>query len=83
MFEQIDLYKPDIIIFGNTFAYFREDLKITEEPISQATYGQWTSKAFKKEGILLIEANHPARKGGEDGGYNYVSSIIDVVQKVL
>ncbi len=82
LFEQIDLYKPEIIIFGHTFSFFMEDMNISGEPIYQTTVGQWTTKAYKKDGILLIDAYHPSRKGGEDAG-TYVSSVIETTRKAM
>ncbi len=80
LLEQIEIYNPDVIIFGYTFEFFREDLKVSDTPVSEATCGQWTSKTYKKNGRILIDAYHPSRKGGEDAG-TYVTSIIDAVRK--
>lgn len=33
--------------------------------------------------MILIDAYHPSRKGGEDGGYDYVTSIVKAVRKLL
>ena len=82
LLEQIQLYTPDIIIFGNTFKFFQEDLQITEKPIRTVS-GQWNTNAYKKNNMILIDAYHPSRKGGEDGGCDYATSIIKAVRKFL
>ena len=79
--EQISLYSPDIIIFGYTFKFLKKDLNITEAPISTLS-GQWNSDGYKKNGRIYIDAYHPSRKGGEDGGRDYVMSIIKAVNKL-
>ncbi len=78
--EQIRVYSPDIIIFGYTFKFLKKDLNITEVPISTVS-GQWNSDAYKKDGRIYIDAYHPSRKGGEDGGRDYVMSIIKAINK--
>ena len=83
LFEQIGLYSPDIIIFGNTFKLFAKDLGIDNEPTYTATSGKWCAKAYKKDKQIFIDAYHPSRKGGEDGGHDYVTSVIEAAVKSL
>lgn len=82
LFDQIELYNPEIIIFGKTFEFFKADLELVDVNASEATCGQWTSKVYKKRGRLLVDAYHPSRKGGEDAG-TYVTSIIDSVRNAM
>lgn len=82
LFEQIEIYKPDVIIFGYTFQFFKEDLKITEKPIPTVS-GKWNADVYKKNNMILIDAFHPSRKGGEDSGHDYVTSIINAYKKAL
>ena len=80
--EQIDLYKPELIIFGKTFQFFKDDFfHITEKPIKTVS-GKWYSELYKKDGMILIDAFHPSRKGGEDTSSEYVNSIINAYKKV-
>ena len=80
--EQINLYEPELIIFGKTFQFFKEDyFHITEKPIRTVS-GKWYSELYKKNGKILIDAFHPSRKGGEDTSYNYVNSIINAYKKI-
>lgn len=84
LFEQIELYKPDIIIFGNTLPYFKEDLQITGEPLYKTTSGKWNAHTYKQEdNRILIDAYHPSRKGGEDGSHDYVTAVVKAVRKAL
>lgn len=80
--EQIDLYKPELIIFGKTFQFFKDDFfHITEKPIMTVS-GKWYSDLYKKDGMVLIDAFHPSRKGGEDTSSEYVNSIINAYKKL-
>lgn len=80
--KQINLYEPDLIIFGKTFQFFKDDFfHITEKPIRTVS-GKWYSELYKKDGKILIDAFHPSRKGGEDTSYNYVNSIINAYKKI-
>ncbi|MBR6199537.1 MAG: hypothetical protein IKQ61_04630 [Spirochaetales bacterium] len=81
--EQIKLYAPDVIIFGYTFGYMRYDLGITDndKPIHTQS-GKWCSDIYQKDNMILVDAYHPARKGGEDGSHDYVTSIINALKKI-
>lgn len=84
LFEQIELYKPDVIIFGKTFQFFKNDLKIVEEPMYSIS-GTLSVDAYKKDGIILIDAYHPSGpgKGGERTWDNkYVNNIINAYREV-
>ena len=80
LFEQINIYKPDVIIFGYTFQFFKEDFKITDKAIPTIS-GQWNADVYKKDNMILIDAFHPSRKGGEDSGHDYVTCIINAYKK--
>ena len=80
--DQIKLYNPDIIIFGNTFDFFKEDLKITTTP-KRTTSRRWYTNLYKENNRIYIDAYHPSRKGGEDGSHDYVTSIVNAVRKIM
>ena len=82
LFEQIDIYNPDVIIFGNAFQFFRGDFKIEDKPVPTVS-GQWNSNVYKINKMILIDAYHPSRKGGEDSGYDYVTSIVKAYRKAI
>lgn len=71
LWKQINLYNPDIIIFGNTFHLFKSDFNINGDLIEAANNGVWSWK-----NKLLLAAYHPQRKGKE-----YVNNIIDIINK--
>ena len=79
--EQITTYAPDVIIFGKTFHLLADFFQIDEKPVSTVA-GQWNTDAYKKDNLILIDAYHPSRKGGEDASKDYVTSIIKSYQKL-
>lgn len=82
LFEQIELYKPNVIIFGNTFQFLKKDLQIVENPIHSIP-GTRGVDAYKKNDMILIDAFHPSRKGGEEAGHEYVTNIINTYREIL
>lgn len=84
LLKQIEVYEPEIIIFGYTFNYFREDLGITDSPVAWTESDDcWPSSVYEKDGKLFVDAYHPARKGGEDGARSYVSGIVEPLLKAM
>ena len=74
--------KEAISIGGNTFQFFRGDFKIEDKPVPTVS-GQWNSNVYKINKMILIDAYHPSRKGGEDSGYDYVTSIVKAYRKAI
>lgn len=61
LFKQINTYKPDIIIFGNTFKYFEKDLFPSGTP-AHKTYSFSNTDyiySYKWNNTLLMNAYHP------------------------
>ena len=80
LFEQIELYNPDVIIFGRTFHCFKADLVGTDaEPFK--VYDE-SARVFKADGRLFVDTGHPARKFGKKGEV-YVNAIIKAVRENL
>ena len=77
LFNQIELYTPNIIIFGRTFDFFKEDLQIIEKSIYTKS-GKWDTNTYKKNNVILIKAFHPSGKDND-----YVKSIVNAARKVL
>ena len=86
--EQIRIYEPDLIIFGYTFPYFGTDFLITSKSVHTQSGKYYTdiycenklidqdkSIILDKE-VILVDAYHPSRKGGENGSRDYVTSIV-------
>ena len=87
IFRQIDIYKPDIIIFGKTFQFFKDNPRFKGATLCKKTRKKWPVLAYiSKDNTILIEAYHPARKGGENSnksGRNYVDNIIKAVKYAM
>ena len=76
LFKQIELYNPDVIIFGRTFHCFKADL-VGESAEPLKTYDD-SVRVYKAGGRLLVDTGHPARKGE-----TYVNAIIKAVRENL
>ncbi|GJG68616.1 hypothetical protein PRLR6025_20850 [Prevotella lacticifex] len=73
LFEQIELYKPNIICFGGTFKYFKKDLGLSDsEPIDGA-------RVYKRKSQLLLDLYHPQQRTISRG--DYVDNVIDCIAK--
>lgn len=71
---QLDFINPNVIIFGNTFKYYKALLKIEESEIVKGNV--WH---VSKEGKLYISAYHPAQT--QTSKKDYVNDIVSVVEK--
>lgn len=69
LWKQINLYDPDIIIFGATFQLFQNDFDQKGDLKKVHDSGVW---AWKNK--LLLSAYHPQRKGEE-----YVDNLISII----
>jgi len=67
--KQRVLYAPDVIIFGNTFEYFKDEFAGTDIEEIQSYNG--LVAVYKKGKTFLLDAYHPCRKGRD-----YVNSLI-------
>lgn len=83
---QIELYNPDVIVFGNTLDLCRRSFLDEPDQSIDKVYrdGVYMIDVYKKSGRLLLNAYHPGfisisgLKGGEG---HYVDSLIDTVEK--
>lgn len=71
IFEQINSFEPQIIIFGGTYKYFNEDLSIKDF----TSFG--SCDAAMKEGVIYIHAYHPSYTISEE---SYVGDILKAVK---
>jgi len=69
---QIKLYNPEVIIFGNTFMFFKEDLIGKDDIQPQLDNVGRNAQLYIKDGIKYIDAYHPAAVGVK----RYADSII-------
>lgn len=74
LWKQINTYAPDVIIFGNTFKFFREDI---EDKIKKFRKNE-LAESYLYDDQLLISAYHPAATISEE---EYAKSIISIVKK--
>lgn len=72
--KQLELYDPDLIVFGNTFKYFESDFK--KKGLERlGIIGGFN--CFKKDNCLLIAAYHPGYFGITTE--KYVDGILEVM----
>jgi len=84
--EQIKLYNPDVIVFGNTLDLCRSSfLDKNDRPIDKVFCdGINMIDIYKKNGRLLLNAYHPgfiSIRGLPGGEGHYVDSLIEAIEK--
>ena len=72
LIKQISTYNPQILIFGNTFKYFKSDLIGNNTEPQKRIDG--VIDIYKKEEKLFLDAYHPQSRLNEE---LYVNSIIE------
>ena len=79
-FEQIKLYDPDVIIFGNTLKYFCNDLKkegIISDSINK--YNDLVNIYRQDKQKLIIDTYHPGKRFSNEEMKSYVDSLVKLV----
>lgn len=71
--KQIAIYAPKIIIFGNTFRYFKDDLVGADTNPKKSIEG--IVDLYENGGVKYLDTYHPNQKMVERGAY--VDSIIE------
>ena len=71
LFEQINEYSPDIIIFGGTYKFFKDDLNLGD----LKSYG--SCDAISKDGRLYIDAYHPMYTIEEETYFNDILKAVN------
>ena len=71
--KQISTYSPKIIIFGNTFRYFKDDLVGENTKPTRSIEG--IVDIYENRGVKYLDTYHPNQKMVERGAY--VDSIIE------
>lgn len=64
LFDQINEFDSDIVIFGGTYKYFKIDLKLDQ----LIDFG--TCKAINRKGKIFIDAKHPNARISEEVYFN-------------
>ena len=78
LLEQIQLYNPDILIFGNTFSCFRKDIFTNEEISKQQVIKQ---RAFLRNKKLYLNWYHPCYFLMSDS--DYINPLLDDINSNL
>ena len=76
IFEQIKLYNPEVIIFGNTFQYMKEDLGIKENDYTSSCPG-WVD-IYKNDTRIFVDAYHP---GIFCSTKQYVNKLVNIIRE--
>lgn len=78
LFEQIDIYSPDVIIFANTFMLFRNDLLSSSIRVGDVSFGKVKAgDAYRWGDKLLLDVYHPNNRTVTREVY--VNSIIETI----
>ncbi|GAB3660253.1 hypothetical protein GCM10028791_34090 [Echinicola sediminis] len=72
LIDQINAYSPDVIIFGNTYRFFQNDLGLPDFEV----FG--TCHAVKKSNVIYIDAYHPGARINEE---DYFKDIIEAYNR--
>ena len=77
--KQINLYNPDVIIFGGTFQYLKEDLGIDNTYLVH-TEADWKLNIYNQNNTLFVDTYHPGIPGWDR---MYVNKIANNVRQLL
>lgn len=75
--KQIDLFQPNVIIFGGTFQYIKEDLGI-EASNRIHTEEDWKLNVYKQKDKLYIDTYHP---GVRRSPRTYVNMLVNIINE--
>ena len=73
LLKQLSTYCPQIIVFGNTFKYFKHDLVGEDTEPCKRIDG--VLNVYEKDGVKMLDAYHPNQKSIDRG--TYVNSIVE------
>ena len=73
LLKQLSVYCPQIIVFGNTFKYFKHDLVGENTEPSKRFDG--VLHVYEKDGVKMLDAYHPNQKNIDRD--TYVNSIVE------
>ncbi len=81
LLNQIEVYAPDILIFGNTFSYFKDDLMTDLESVNLGEGGYLSRYYHGKQ--LFLPTYHPSlpELKKEENEEVYCNEIIEAVKK--
>lgn len=76
--KQIDLFQPNVIIFGGTFRYIKEDLGIDDSNLIPSKE-DWKLNVYKQNGKLYIDTYHP---GVRKSPRTYVNKLVNIINEL-
>ena len=77
--EQIKLYDPDVIIFGNTLKYFEKDLEKEGIIFEKREYNDLIDIYRKDNQKLIVNTYHPGNRFSSEEMELYVNSLEELV----
>lgn len=80
--KQIDLFQPNVIIFGGTFQYIKDDLGIDETYLIHSEEN-WKLNIYKKNDTLYIETYHPGVRRSPRTYVNMIANSIKEFKKQI
>lgn len=87
LFEQMRMYDPEVIIFGGTFKFFKEDLhsNCPLEQIGVAEHEGWRYGTLYKMsgGTYLIDTYHPNARFNNEALGNSIIDLANIAKKRL
>lgn len=80
--KQVELFKPDVIIFGGTFQYIKDDLEI-DETNRIHTEDNWKLNIYKHNNKLYIDTYHPGVRRSPRTYVNMIANSIKEFKKQI
>lgn len=74
--KQIEIYNPDVIIFGNTYSYLQNDFPLSKKLISSKN---WVNVFDYNGDKLLVDAYHPGNRFNAEDKEEYANGIIKAI----
>ena len=77
--KQINVYTPNVIIFGGTFQYLKDDLEI-DNTYKVHTEEDWKLNIYNQNNTLFVDTYHPGIPGRDR---MYINKIAKNIRKIL
>lgn len=81
--EQIKQYKPNVLIFGNTYKFFEDDLEQIAIVIKKEEPHEPSGNNFyyTQDNRIICDVWHPSKRFSKEGRETYVNSMVEKVNK--
>lgn len=81
--KQIKQYEPNVLIFGNTFIYFKEDLekKFVISSTKKSHLRNINADIYEDDKRIIIAACHPGKRFSNEEKELYVNSLVRKINK--